>query len=69
MTKREYYVQCTKYQYLKLIQETPQLDPDRCLTSTIILLNSQHISNILSLQHTTQCATKETAMSANDYSK
>ena len=35
MTKREYYVQCTKYQYLKLIRETPQLDLDRCLTSTI----------------------------------
>ena len=25
MTKREYYVQSTKYQYLKLIRETPQL--------------------------------------------
>ena len=35
MTKREYYVQCTKYQYLKLIRETSQLDLDRCLTSTI----------------------------------
>ena len=35
MTKREFYVQCTKYQYLKLIRETPQLDLDQCLTSTI----------------------------------
>ena len=35
MTKREYYLQCTKYQYLKLIRETSQLDLDRCLTSTI----------------------------------
>ena len=35
MTKREYYVQCTKHQYLKLIRETSQLDLDRCLTSTI----------------------------------
>lgn len=25
-TRREYYVQCTKYQYLKLIRETPQRD-------------------------------------------
>ena len=29
MTKRE-YVQCTKYQYLKLIPETSQFDLDRC---------------------------------------
>ena len=29
MTKREYYVQCTKYQYLKLIGDTSQSDLDR----------------------------------------
>ena len=28
-------VQCTKYQFLKLIRETSQLDLDRCLTSSI----------------------------------
>ena len=35
MTRKEYYVQCTKYQFLKLIRETSQLDLDRCLTSSI----------------------------------
>ena len=34
MTRKEYYVQCTKYQFLKLIRETSQLDLDRCLTSS-----------------------------------
>ena len=67
MTKREYYVQCTKYQYLKLIRETSQLDLDRCLTSTITQFIAHFKYTIM--QHTTQCATKETAMSANDYSK
>ena len=36
ITKGVYYhVHCTKYQYLKLIRETSQLDLDRCLTLTI----------------------------------
>ena len=35
MTRKEYYVQCTKYQFLKLIRETSQLDLDRCLTFSI----------------------------------
>ena len=34
-TRKEYYVQCTKCQFLKLIKETSQLDIDRCLTSSI----------------------------------
>ena len=68
MTKREYYVQCTKYQYLKVIRETPQLDLDRCLTS-IITQFIAHFKYTISLQHTTQCATKETVMSANNYNK
>ena len=33
-TRKDYYKQCTKYQYLKLIRETSQLDLDRCLTSS-----------------------------------
>ena len=33
MTKKEYFVQSIKYQLLKLIRETSQLDLDRCLTS------------------------------------
>ena len=35
MTRKEYYVQCTKYQFLKLIRQSSQLDLDRCLTSSI----------------------------------
>ena len=35
MTRKEYYVQSTKYQFFKLIRETPQLDLDRCLTSSV----------------------------------
>ena len=36
MTRKEYYVQSTKYQILKLIRETPQLELDRCLTSSLM---------------------------------
>ena len=36
MTRKEYYVQSTKYQLFKLIRETPQLDLDRCLTSSLM---------------------------------
>ena len=36
MTRKEYYVQSTKYQLFKLIRETPQLDLDRCLTSYLV---------------------------------
>ena len=32
MTRKEYFVQHTKYQFIKLIKETSQLDLDRCLT-------------------------------------
>ena len=35
MTRKEYYVQKTKYQFLKLIRETSQIDLDRYLTSSI----------------------------------
>ena len=35
ITKREYYVQCTKYQFLKLIRDTSQSDLDRRLTSSL----------------------------------
>ena len=30
MTRQEYYVQCTKYQLLRLIRETPHIDLNRC---------------------------------------
>ena len=41
LTKREYYVQCTKYQFLKLIRDTSQSDLDRSLTSSL----TQFIAN------------------------
>ena len=36
MTRKEYYVQSTKYQLFKLIRKTPQLDLDQCLTSSLL---------------------------------
>ena len=36
MTRKEYYGQSTKYQLFNLIRETPQLDLDRCLTSSLV---------------------------------
>ena len=36
MTRYEYFVQCTKYQLLKLIRETPQDDLNRCTQLNII---------------------------------
>ena len=36
MTRHEYFVQCTKYQLLKLIRETPQDDLNRCTQLNII---------------------------------
>ena len=36
MTRKEYYVQSTKYQLLKLFRETPQLNLDRCLASSLV---------------------------------
>ena len=35
MSRKEYYVQCTRYQFLKLTRETSQMDLDRCLTFPI----------------------------------
>ena len=34
-TKRKYYVQCTKYRFLKLIRDTSQSDLDPSLTSSL----------------------------------
>ena len=36
MTKREYYVQCTRYQFLKLIRETPLVELNRSGYTTIV---------------------------------
>ena len=36
MTRHEYFVQCTKYQLLRLIRETPQPDLNRCTQLNIV---------------------------------
>ena len=36
MTRHEYYVQCTKYQLLRLIRETPHIDLNRCTQLNIV---------------------------------
>ena len=45
MTRHEYFVQCTKYQLLRLIRETPQLDLNRC--TQINIFNFRLTINIL----------------------
>ena len=45
MTKREYFDECTKYQFPKLIRETSQTILDRSTQSTFS--NYHHISNTL----------------------
>ena len=40
MTRREYFAECTKYQFLKLIRETSQTDLDRSTQSTIFQFSS-----------------------------
>ena len=47
MTRKEYYVQSTKYQLFKLIRETPQLDLDRCLTSSLVQFVAYFKYNII----------------------
>ena len=54
MTKREYYVQCTKYQYLKLIQETSQLDLDRCCFNYYLIHSTFQIYYHCSIQPSVQ---------------
>ena len=36
MTRLEYFVQCTKYQLLRLIRKTPQPDLNRCTQLNIV---------------------------------
>ena len=40
MTRREYFAECTKYQFLELIRETSQTDLDRSTQSTIFQFSS-----------------------------
>ena len=36
MTKQEYFVQCTRYQFLKLIREIPLVELNRSAYTTIV---------------------------------
>ena len=47
MTRHEYSVQCTKYQLLKLIRETPQDDLNRCTQLNIIQFSAYFIYSII----------------------
>ena len=47
MTKREYYVQCTRYQFLKLIRETPLVELNRSGYTTIVQFSSYFKYNII----------------------
>ena len=49
MTRHEYFVQCTKYQLLKLIRETPQDDLNRCTHLNIIQFLSYFIYSIINI--------------------
>ena len=40
MTRREYFTECTKYQFLKLIRKTSQTDFDRSAQSSIYQFSS-----------------------------
>ena len=47
MTKREYYVQCTRYQFLKLIRETPLVELNRSGYQTYFCCLANGINNKL----------------------
>ena len=47
MTKREYYVQCTRYQFLKLIRETPLVELNRSGYTTIVQFSGYFKYNII----------------------
>ena len=55
MTRHEYFVQCTKYQLLRFIRETPQLDLNRC--TQLNISNFRPTLNILLSIITIQYAT------------
>ena len=54
MTRREYFAECTKYQFLKLIRETPQTDLDRSTQSTIFQFSSYFKYSLIN-GYTTVC--------------
>ena len=57
ITKREYYVQCTKYQFLNLIRDTSQSDLDRSLTSSLPQFIGYFKYSIIE-SHTPQCTVR-----------
>ena len=71
MTRKEYYVQSTKYQLLKLIRETRQLELDRCLTSSLIQFVAYFKYKIIvcAIQETATFANKITAIPYTYYSR
>ena len=54
MTRREYFAECTKYQFLKLIRETSQTDLDRSTQSTIFQFSSYFKYSLIN-SYTTVC--------------
>ena len=54
MTKREYFVQCTRYQFLKLIRETPLAELNRSAYTTIVQF-SCHFKYTLIYQYDPIC--------------
>ena len=54
MTRREYFAECTKYQFLKLIRETSQTDLDRSTQSTIFQFASYFEYSLIN-GYTTVC--------------
>ena len=54
MTRREYFAECTKYQFLKLIRETSQTDLDRSTQSTIFQFSSYFKYSLIN-GYTTMC--------------
>ena len=54
MTRREYFAECTKYQFLKLIRETSQTDLDRSTHSTMFQFSSYFKYSLIN-SYTTVC--------------
>ena len=55
MTKQEYFVQCTLYQFLKLIRETPLVELIRSAYTTIVQF-SGHFKCAIIKQYDPICA-------------
>ena len=67
MTRHEYFVQCTKYQLLKLIRENPQDDLNRCTQLNIIQFLAYFKYSIIN-SYNPLCNLKKCYMSVVDIS-